>query len=178
MCVRFIGLSCPAGTVANANWPATIAGEQATGTCLTGFSGTPSRSCSAAGVWSATQNDCVAVIPSCPQDFNYQNAIWPATAPGGVATGACRVGFTSDSPPQRQCIRYDNNRTSSWSVNVQNPCYFVEGVIGTDVFNVTEYGTTATSITLAWNSSASFICISISIDGGASFFPSSTWPYA
>jgi hypothetical protein len=117
-------LFCPSGSVSNAAWAQTRAGESATGTCNPSYAGAPTRACSVTGTWGSIVNPCTLVIPPCPQDFNYASAVWPETEPGATAFGACNNGFTSNGVPTRQCVGFAANASSVWSPQVTNACFF------------------------------------------------------
>jgi hypothetical protein len=116
---------CPAVTLfASASWPVTRANQTGLGTCISGFAGSPLRACDKFGVWQNATQPCQAVLPPCPTDVSYQNAVWPETQPGLNATGSCKVGFTNSAlgAPVRFCFRFDNNFTTAWSSQVINNC--------------------------------------------------------
>ena len=101
-------------TFENAAWPATNAGSSSTGTCVTGYSGAPVRTCSITGVWASS------VSPACVRNTcsaaNFGNAIWPgSTLSMTTVTGTCATGFSG--VPSRAC-----NADGTWSLSVSNPC--------------------------------------------------------
>jgi len=52
--------SCPAETAANALWNLTLSLSTADGSCLPGYTGTPSRDCNASGEWGPVADGCIA----------------------------------------------------------------------------------------------------------------------
>lgn len=111
-CTRFSGCLAESGA-GGATWPQTAAGGLAQGVCQGGTTGTPTRTCSASGVWGAVTNPCVATT-SCPAEL-YVRANWPSTPAGGNATGACISGWTGS--PFRIC-----KPTGVWQDLVSNHC--------------------------------------------------------
>ena len=66
------GITCPAITVAdssNATWPASAVGASVAGTCLPGYTGTPTRPCvgttTQPGTWSAATTGCTRTVSHC-----------------------------------------------------------------------------------------------------------------
>ena len=51
-------LTCDATTMGNANFAVTDSLTTATGTCLGGYSGSPTSACTASGTWGAVSNPC------------------------------------------------------------------------------------------------------------------------
>ena len=51
-------LTCPATTMGNANFALTNSMTTGYGTCLSGYSGSPSSACSNAGTWGGVSNAC------------------------------------------------------------------------------------------------------------------------
>ena len=98
----------------NAAWPATNAGSNGMGSCITGYSGTPVRPCSIAGVWASS------VSPACSRNLcsvaTFGNANWPAnTHSMTTATGTCVAGYSGT--PSRAC-----HADGTWSEAITNPC--------------------------------------------------------
>ena len=93
---------CPADSFENASWPAlTPSNTIATGTCVAGYSGSPTRACSESGTWaSTTSRPCVQVV--CAAGFLDQ-ANWPvATAGTADVNGTCTAGYSG--PAKRSCL--------------------------------------------------------------------------
>ena len=98
----------------NADWPSTLSGATATGTCVSGYGGTTQRQCKLDGTWSDDVSPACA-RNVCPAD-TFGNATWPAnTLSMTSAVGTCVAGFTGN--PSRAC-----NADGSWSSSITNPC--------------------------------------------------------
>ena len=83
------GNVCAAQLYSNANWPAnTLSNTVASGTCVAGYTGTPSRECLASGQWSTTvSNACTRALR--PTSFDRACML---------TTGLCR-----DRVPGKHC---------------------------------------------------------------------------
>jgi len=93
-------------------WPETSEGFSASGTCISGFTGSPSRSCQEEGTWSdLVVNGCQRT--RCPAETR-GNANWPSTLSGNFVQGTCQAGFVGE--PYRQCLS-----DGTWGP-VQDPC--------------------------------------------------------
>ena len=92
---------CPAGTVSNSVWEATLGGLTATGACVIGTTGTVTRSCSSDGEWGPVSGSCVGIV--CPAELA-GNADWTTSLPGKLAYGECLAGFIPDPLPSRTCL--------------------------------------------------------------------------
>lgn len=89
---------CPVNTFGNADWPATNVGVVATGTCVSGWTGTPSRRCATNGAWETNiQNLCKRITCPATNDglyaFNQMDS-------NTQAYGRCVVGT---GRPWRRC---------------------------------------------------------------------------
>ena len=76
-------LRCPALTGDDhADWPSTVAGISATGTCNAGWTGSPTRSCNINGQWSSTiASPCIRTWPLFLVFFLSHNGLQSARAP-------------------------------------------------------------------------------------------------
>ena len=92
---------CPAETVSNSNWNATLGGLSATGQCVIGSTGTVTRACSVDGVWGPISGACVDMV--CPAE-TVDNVVWPEAQKGTTATGSCVMGYGGESAPTRACL--------------------------------------------------------------------------
>ena len=109
--------NCTAATFSNANWALTPTGNQASGTCVPGWTGAPVGTCQLSGVWSAvvaqpcTQLQCPALTTT--------GVSWNATFAGVVATGTCLAGYTPNPAglPTLSCLI-----TGNWSSTVNRAC--------------------------------------------------------
>ena len=109
-----VQLKCAAGSYDNANWGVTNAGATATGTCESGYSGSPKRECLITGEWSSSVVDSPCTCNLCPAATN-NNAVWPGDTPSNtVAVGACQPGFSGT--PSRECTA-----AGEWGA-ISNPC--------------------------------------------------------
>ena len=106
-------VSCAAETSGNTNWPSTLAGSIATGTCTIGFGGTPLRQCLSNGVWDTPTGACSRL--KC-LSTNSHNADWPTvdSLTYGVS-GTCVAGW--QGAPRRNCTEL-----GQWSLSVNNQC--------------------------------------------------------
>ena len=126
-------------TVNNANWPATDALLEATGTCFVGFEGSPKRMCQADGAWAAgITGSCVQITCSVQQAF--KNADWPSTAAGTTATGTCVSGYGGTT--QRPC-----KLDGTWSDDVSPTC--ARNVCAADTFGNATWPANTLSMTSA-----------------------------
>jgi len=109
----FSGNYCPATSTASANWPATPSlTDSVSGTCNSGYSGSPVRDCLANG-WSTNYAQCT---PNCPTELVTGNATWPSTAASATGKGHCNSGFVGS--PTRICLS-----DGSWASTVSGtPC--------------------------------------------------------
>ena len=89
---------CASTTEGNANWASTSAGTQASGACLSGYTGTPTRSCNAGGVWGSISGSCTSLPCASTTEGN---ANWATTSAGTQASGSCLSGYTGS--PTRSC---------------------------------------------------------------------------
>lgn len=140
-CSGYIYPPCAAITTASsstgyATWPQTNTNTSATGTCQSGYTGTPTRSCSSSGAWGTISNPCA---PPCPAITTASSstayATWPQTNYGQTATGTCQSGYSGAPTPTRSCgsnstwgtisgtcIQACTASTSSCSKNSQSTC--------------------------------------------------------
>ena len=129
-----LDILCDAVSEGNATWASSVAGSvDVAGTCTTGFSGSPSRSCQLDGSWGAVSGSCsrtplnnylllvTHLLPFtenvCPALSDPDNqASWLST-PGNTQSvlGECDAGTTGF--PTRDCLA-----SGDWSEVVQNPC--------------------------------------------------------
>ena len=88
-----IGITCPAASQGNANYPITDSMTTVSGTCLAGYQGSSQASCSAGGTWtmlsSCTRKQCAAETSS--------NAVWPTTDSQSGASGTCVAGYVGNA---------------------------------------------------------------------------------
>jgi len=97
-------IQCSGITENNSTWAATNALSTAYGTCVLGFSGTPSRTCSVTGTWGAIQNPCQPNGNCTASTYGLQT--FPATGAGTYAQGTCLPGAEVNSNgflPERFC---------------------------------------------------------------------------
>jgi hypothetical protein len=94
----------------NASWVSTTIGQAATGLCLNGLQGAPTRACLVTGVWGAIVGTCAPAAAPCPSVSCAGPSVasrWAAGAlPGTTVAGVCCPMFVQapGSPaPQRQC---------------------------------------------------------------------------
>lgn len=73
------------------SWPSATAGNTVTGSCLTGYEGSPKRECSIEGQWLDVEDACTQ--KSCPATTD-STSEWPSTLGGTTVSGACKTGFT------------------------------------------------------------------------------------
>ena len=108
-----VQLKCAADSYDNASWGVANAGAIATGSCGSGYSGTPKRECLITGDWSTSVAlPCTRNL--CPAATN-NNAVWPGNTPSNtVAVGTCQPGFSGT--PSRECTA-----AGEWGV-ISNPC--------------------------------------------------------
>ena len=52
--------ACQSIDEGDATWPITLTGKTAAGSCDSGYTGTPSRTCNSDGTWGSISNSCVA----------------------------------------------------------------------------------------------------------------------
>jgi len=103
---------CPGQTFGNAVWEETIEETVASGTCVSGFSGSPSRRCHSGGGWaSSISNGCQRTRCTSGSEAN---ADWPSVFSGNFAQGICQPGFVGN--PFRQCLL-----DGTWGP-VEDPC--------------------------------------------------------
>jgi len=105
-------LYCSATSDGSSSWSQADANTNATGTCLSGFTGTPRRTCELddynnEAVWGNIVDDCVPV--TCPSE-DFGNATWPESSLGN-ANGVCDSGF--EGSPIRECLLV--NGGAQWS---------------------------------------------------------------
>ena len=74
------------------SWPATQAGFEATGLCVAGYTGTPTRQCTTDGVWEAVSGS-LCKPKTCPA-LSEGDAAWKVTSAGVTAMGTCNEGFS------------------------------------------------------------------------------------
>ena len=96
---RFAASVCSAILDGSANWPHANAQNQVNGRCVSGYSGSPSRTCLGCGEWGPISNPCVPA--SCPAATCGQGIPWPLTSPGSTATYSCPQGYCGN--PTRTC---------------------------------------------------------------------------
>ena len=107
-----IPLSCPAQSYGHVIWPATSADSAASGSCPTGYSGSPARACSSSGVWGPIVNPCLQNVCPAVMDGHVE---WPNTLSlSAPVYGECETGYFGS--PSRQC-QNDGN----WGA-ISNPC--------------------------------------------------------
>ena len=84
-------ITCPAigDDGAQSSWPMTQAGKSASGTCVAGYEGTPTRGCTLAGQWEEVSSPCTQ--KKCPAG-TASNSVWVDTLSGLSATGTCVSG--------------------------------------------------------------------------------------
>jgi len=103
---------CPSQTYGNAYWPATEEGSSSSGSCISGFSGSPLRSCLEGGQWSSLiTRGCERT--KCPAEST-MSTNWPPTFVSVWTYGNCRVGYVGR--PYRQCLS-----DGTWGP-VEDPC--------------------------------------------------------
>ena len=103
---------CPSFTDSYGTWSTTLSGSTSVpGTCLAGYTGSPTRSCGTSGLWGAVSDACVP--RSCPA-VSSGNVEWPATAAGQTFSGTCESGFYG--LPSRPC-----GLNGEWG-GISNPC--------------------------------------------------------
>lgn len=96
VCLLFFALlglaaaQCPPNTYANANWTLTPANVIATGTCVAGWQGAPTRKCNEGGWATSVNNHCTRVF--CPA-VTEGNADWLQTQGASPRVGTCLSGF-------------------------------------------------------------------------------------
>ena len=145
-----VQLKCAAGSYDNAGWGLTNAGSTATGSCASGYSGSPKRDCLLTGEWSSsvstpcTRNLCGAATNN--------DAVWPGNTPSNtVAVGTCLPGFSGT--PSRECTA-----GGTWGA-ISNPC--------TQIYcPATQLDNADWPLTPAGSSSVSAACVS-GYDGSA-----------
>ena len=102
---------------ATVSYGATAAGSTATGVCASGYAGSPSRICTATGVWLAPTG--VACIRGTCTSYNDGTATFPATlANTAGVTGVCNAGYAPVSgsvAPTRNC-----SSDGTWSTPINN----------------------------------------------------------
>jgi len=126
---------CDAIIEGDASWPLWNQNSVAvTGTCLPGYQGSPTRTCTSAIGWGPIQNSCTRTGQCLPE--TYGRAIWDLTNPGKTQTGSCLPGWTGF--PTRIC-RLDG----SWSTLIQNHCQRLSCAATTD--GVTSFPETKSS---------------------------------
>ena len=76
---------------AHSSWPQTQAGQSATGSCLAGYEGTPTRQCNTDGLWQSVSSPCTQ--KRCRAE-TVLNSYWNETLGGLSATGQCVAGST------------------------------------------------------------------------------------
>lgn len=92
-------ISCASITTNSANYPTTPASTTANGTCVFGYTGSPTRACDVSGNWQTPSGTCTLI--QCPAGL-YQNANWMNVNGGAVGTGTCISGWTGS--PKRLCL--------------------------------------------------------------------------
>jgi len=113
------GVYCEAETAGNATWAKTATGENPQtifGTCLAGFKGNPSRTCSQDeenGVWGTITEPCEEI--AC-EEREGEAVDWPRSLPG-IIQGICKSGYSGN--PSRNCTLVGDQ--AFWQP-VQNPC--------------------------------------------------------
>ena len=108
-CVRNV---CSGVSEDNASWPSANSLTTASGTCVPGYTGSPTRPCSAAGTYGAISNRCTQIFcPAAEED----SATWASSAAGSNGVqGSCVPGYAGS--PTRNC-----GITGSWTAIV-SPC--------------------------------------------------------
>ena len=132
-------IKCPAGINGNAAWPSTDSlTDDVSGTCTTGFTGSPKRSCLASGAWSSTiTTPCVPT--QCASEVDGV-ITWPATNAGTTASFTCPSTHTGS--PTRECAIDGTWQAASGSCQARLcPALVVKG---NAAWTSTAAGTTAT----------------------------------
>lgn len=93
------GNVCAAKTESNAQWPQTNSLVSASGVCVAGWAGSPTRYCSAAGVFESIVGSCVQKM--CPP-LTSNKATWTSVTAGTAnVVGECELGYSG--APKRSC---------------------------------------------------------------------------
>lgn len=93
----------------------TRAGTQAAGTCLDGYHGSPTATCSDDGEWSSVSSPCEQTFCAARQNDSF--AAWPETKVGSTAAGQCLPGYAtlSGEVPHRQCTVGEFADVGEWA---------------------------------------------------------------
>ena len=139
---------CASNQLDNAQWQQTRAGEVAIGSCLSGYDGTPRRSCGVSGIWNSTiVNPCIVHYDNCPSE-SVGLVFFPSALPSTNSIGTCPTGYnvSAAGPPTRACL-FDG----TWEPLFSNPCDILPADDSADISNLRWTSKTSTSITLVWN---------------------------
>ena len=140
-------LSCASAIGGGALWPEALAGTAAQGTCIAGYSGSPTRNCSLSGIYGPIEGSCELKFPDCAREV-HGSAYFSTCPPGETMVGRCETGYLErpEGPPTRQC--YLNG---TWSAHTEHECVFAVGLDSTRVRDLHAVVARATNVTLAWN---------------------------
>lgn len=126
--------SCPAVLESNANWSETLAGDSASGTCIAGYSGTPTRDCNVSSSWDAITGSCAA---ACTTPANPANGTSGAATLSGStwsSTITCDTGYTASGSP-RTCTAGNSWSAGSCAAACSTPADPADGTSGAATWN-------------------------------------------
>ncbi|MCC7259478.1 MAG: FG-GAP repeat protein [Alphaproteobacteria bacterium] len=126
--------SCPAVLESNANWDETLAGDSASGTCIAGYSGTPTRDCNVSSSWDAITGSCAA---ACTTPANPANGTSGAATLSGStwsSTITCDAGYAATGSP-RTCTTGNSWSAGSCSAACSTPSNPANGTSGAATWN-------------------------------------------
>jgi kringle domain-containing protein/hormone receptor domain-containing protein len=142
-------VAIPTECAAEGVWPVTDVGSTASIACASGFTGSRTRTCGAAGVWGAVDTtSCVAIPTECAAE-----GVWPATDVGSTATVSCASGFTGTRT--RAC-----GAAGVWAAEDTTSCVAIPTECAADgAWPATTIGSTATlACPIAYAGSLSRAC--------------------